>query len=389
MRALFHPASSRRRPRGRAVLLLGSGLFVLSAGIGCGDFTLFGEDEDEDINRAPVADALADNLSAAACSRETLNLDGRGSSDPDGDSLTYQWAFTQRPEGSAAALQNATQSQASFQPDEPGSYVVQLTVEDEGGLSGTDSVTVTARSDPLPDAGEDQQVSFGETVSLDGGDSLNPEEGCTPNGLSFGWSLTDPGGGQSDLGANAEASFVAELEGTYTATLTVENESGIDSDTVQITAGESALDALQGGPYLFTVEEVTDTMFGGILEGLSFPQTTVDVPTTDEVPVTRTISLSVPPSVTVQIVVDVDRENALDDFYTLAGTASGRVSLGSLACQMTTAECTGRMTPESATSVGASLTISNPEVTPEACAAFVNEQGTVAVSLSGGLQTGE
>jgi PKD repeat protein len=376
-----------RLPWGTA-LLLGGGLLVVAIGMGCGDFTLFGEDEDEDVNRAPVADALADKLSTAACNRETVNLDGRGSSDPDGDSLTYQWALTQRPEGSAAALQNATQSQASIQPDEPGSYVVQLTVKDEGGLSGTDSLTVTALSDPLAEAGDDQQVPFGETVSLDGGGSLNPQAGCTSDGLSFGWSLTDPGGGQTDLGADAEASFVADMEGTYTATLTVENESGTDADTVLIVASESALDALQGGPYLFTVEEVTDTMFGGILEGLSFPETTVDVPAADEVPVTRTVSLSVPPSATVQIVVEVDRENALDDFYTLTGTASGRVSLGSLVCQMTTADCSGRMTPESATSVGATLTIANPAFTGLLCAS-ADPGGTIEVILSGVLQAGQ
>jgi hypothetical protein len=56
-------------------------------------------------------------------------LDGYGY-DPDGDSITYQWRFSNTPDGSAALLQNANSNYSSFTLDQPGTYVVQLTVND-------------------------------------------------------------------------------------------------------------------------------------------------------------------------------------------------------------------------------------------------------------------
>jgi len=253
---------SRRRFSCRTVLLFGISLSILSFGIGCGDFTLFGDD---DSNQSPSADASADNATPLACQKDTVSLDGTGSSDPDEDSLSYLWEFSDRPEGSTVTIQSATASQASFQPDEAGSYTIDLTVEDEGGRSGTDSVTVTASSDPVADAGDDQQVSPGETVNLDGSGSVNSEEECTTDGLSFSWSLTDPDGGESNLGTDVQVTFDAEMEGKYTATLTVETDSASDSDVVEITVGGATLESLELGPYSFTVEEVTDTVFAGVV----------------------------------------------------------------------------------------------------------------------------
>lgn len=37
-----------------------------------------------------------------------VRLDGRASSDPDGDALSFQWSRTSRPTGSTAALANCT-----------------------------------------------------------------------------------------------------------------------------------------------------------------------------------------------------------------------------------------------------------------------------------------
>ena len=105
-----------------------------------------------------------------------MNLDGTESSDPDEDSLTYQWEITTRPTGSTAALQNATAvrrrlSSRTRQDRIPLNSRWKTTVD----APDTDSVTVTAGSGPVADAGADQQVSLGATVTLNGGDSVNPE----------------------------------------------------------------------------------------------------------------------------------------------------------------------------------------------------------------------
>jgi hypothetical protein len=46
-----------------------------------------------------------------------VTLDGAGSSDADGDPLTDRWSFISRPEGSSAALSNATASAPVFSAD--------------------------------------------------------------------------------------------------------------------------------------------------------------------------------------------------------------------------------------------------------------------------------
>jgi len=377
---------SRRRFSCRTVLLFGISLSILSFGIGCGDFTLFGDD---DSNQSPSADASADNATPLACQKDTVSLDGTGSSDPDEDSLSYLWEFSDRPEGSTVTIQSATASQASFQPDEAGSYTIDLTVEDEGGRSGTDSVTVTASSDPVADAGDDQQVSPGETVNLDGSGSVNSEEECTTDGLSFSWSLTDPDGGESNLGTDVQVTFDAEMEGKYTATLTVETDSASDSDVVEITVGGATLESLELGPYSFTVEEVTDTVFAGVVASVLEPGTeldgTLDMPSPDEVPVSRTVPLSHAGGSFGQAEVEIARATPGDNYYTLTGTPSATASFQGIQCEIEAA-CHGEMSPVTTTAVSVALTISNPTVTGHFLCNLADTEGTIEVTLSGELQ---
>jgi len=71
-------------------------------------------------------------------------LDSSGSSDPDGDPITYSWSFTSVPNTSTVTLSGETTVTPSFVPDLLGTYVVQLTVtDDKGKISDADSVTIT------------------------------------------------------------------------------------------------------------------------------------------------------------------------------------------------------------------------------------------------------
>jgi len=72
----------------------------------------------------------------------TINLDGSGSSDPDGDTITFSWSFTSVPNTSTVTLSGETTTTPSFVPDLVGTYDIQLTVSD-GRKTSTDSVTIT------------------------------------------------------------------------------------------------------------------------------------------------------------------------------------------------------------------------------------------------------
>ena len=89
-------------------------------------------------NLPPVANA---GNSQAVPLGTTVHLDGSGSSDPNGDPLTFQWSFVNKPPNSQTSLNDATSAAPWFTADWPGPYVVQLTVND-GQLNCDSPATV-------------------------------------------------------------------------------------------------------------------------------------------------------------------------------------------------------------------------------------------------------
>ena len=83
----------------------------------------------------------------AVTTGSTVQLNGAGSSDADGNPLTYAWSFVSKPAGSAAVLSNPSVVNPTFVADKSGSYVVQLIVNDGLVNSAPDTVTVTVMLD--------------------------------------------------------------------------------------------------------------------------------------------------------------------------------------------------------------------------------------------------
>ncbi len=184
-------------------------------------------------NVAPVARAGADQTGRIG---QVVLLDGSASSDVDGDPLTYRWSFTVRPDGSAATLAGTTTVGASFIPDLPGEYVVQLVVSD-GVLTGApDTLTVsTLNSVPVANAGSDQsELPVGAAVVLTGALSTDPDGQV----LTYRWSLLARPSGSGATLDNADSvtpGFTADVAGDYVAQLVV-SDGIVDSapDTVMI-----------------------------------------------------------------------------------------------------------------------------------------------------------
>ncbi len=89
------------------------------------------------VNQAPVANAGPDlTKRVGKANAASFTLDGRGSSDPDGVITAYAWSLGGSTVGTGATL-------AQTRP--AGTYVYTLTVTDDDGATGVDTVTVTVR----------------------------------------------------------------------------------------------------------------------------------------------------------------------------------------------------------------------------------------------------
>jgi len=132
-------------------------------------------------NQPPTADAGPDKTVYEGV---TVRLDGSNSSDPDpgGDSIaSYQWTQTA---GTSVTLDDPTIAQPTFTAPDVGvggeSLTFKLTVTDTFDLQDDDTCIVNVTFDnqpPTADAGIDQTVDEGVTLTLDGSNSSDPDTG--------------------------------------------------------------------------------------------------------------------------------------------------------------------------------------------------------------------
>jgi len=93
-------------------------------------------------NDPPAADAGPDQT---VFRNDTVVLDGSGSDDVDGDSLTYLWSFVSLPQGSLATISDPALVNPGFVPDVSGTYEIQLVANDGSLASVPDTVFITAK----------------------------------------------------------------------------------------------------------------------------------------------------------------------------------------------------------------------------------------------------
>lgn len=180
-------------------------------------------------NSAPVAQAGPDYASALG---NSFFLDASGSSDAEGDSLSFLWEVLADP--TVITIVDSSAAQTMITPLLPGTYTFLLHVSD-GTLSTTDEVTVLVTSEgsvaPIAMAGPPQTAAVGTSVRLDGSASLDADG----DALTYRWSVGNNPGEPVALSDSTAASpdFMPNLLGTYVFGLIVDD--GVSSSLLDTT----------------------------------------------------------------------------------------------------------------------------------------------------------
>lgn len=170
---------------------------------GCGE-----EKIDAVENKAPVAVIVGANAASAG---GVLDLAGSGSSDEDGDVVEFAWDFGDGSNGAGVTTQHIFNS--------AGTFTITLTVTDDDGATGVDTLDVVV-DDNVPPVAVLEAVddgSVGVNVHFDGAGSTDIDGTV----VSFAWEFGD---GSTATGPTFDHAFAAA--GTFTVVLTVTDDKG-------------------------------------------------------------------------------------------------------------------------------------------------------------------
>ncbi len=188
---------------------------------------------------APIANAGNDTTITLPVN--SVKLDGTKSYDPDGPIVSYSWFQSSGASGVTIVNANTSTPTVVGLPS-AGSYTFVLTVMDNAGLTGSDSVTVTLNAGSggpgneatlTANAGKDTVVALPvSNLALDGSGST--DAGGTI--ISYAWSQLSGPAGSVLTSANSAVCPVDSLQiGNYVFQLTVTDDHGNTStDTVTV-----------------------------------------------------------------------------------------------------------------------------------------------------------
>ena len=176
------------------------------------------------VNATPKAMATASATSGTAPLAVTFN--GLGSTDADGDALTYAWDLD-----GDKLLDDSTAAQPSFNYTTPGTHTATLKVTDTKGASSTATVAITVNATPKAVATASMTSGTAPLVVAFNGLASTDADG---DALTYAWDLD--GDTLLDDSMAPQPAFVYTTQGTYTVTLKVNDTKGASSTaTVAIT----------------------------------------------------------------------------------------------------------------------------------------------------------
>ncbi len=187
-------------------------------------------------NKPPTANAGPDQTIILPIN--SVNLAGSGT-DSDGTVSAYQWIKISGPAG--GTITNSNSASTSVTGLAQGVYNLELTVTDNDGAVGKDTMKVTVNSatnqPPTANAGPDQTITLPtNTVNLSG-------VGTDPDGTvsSYKWAkISGPTGCTISNINSASTSVTGLTQGVYNLELTVtDNNGAVGKDTIKITVNSA------------------------------------------------------------------------------------------------------------------------------------------------------
>ena len=186
-------------------------------------------------NNPPVAEAGEDQTAYALAE---MIFDGSQSIDPDGTIISWEWDFGEFPPMPVVKDENgnippnpdyASGEILTHTYSKPGAFTVTLVVTDDNGDYSVDTCVVNILNNPpVAEAGQDQAVHLGDSVTFDGTGSFDVDDAI----VDYYW---DFGDGQS-CGYGPSPVYAYSELGTYTVTLEVFDKYGAsDTDTMTVT----------------------------------------------------------------------------------------------------------------------------------------------------------
>ena len=175
-------------------------------------------------NVPPVADA---GPTRSVDLGDVVSLDGTESYDTDGTITEWEWDCTSH---GYVTLENDDGPTPSFTSEQEGEHLFTLRVKDDDNeWSSISEVTVdvinpTVHSPPIADAGEDLDAYAGDTVTLDGTGSRDPDGAI----VEYMWACTSHTVTLQDDDTD-EPSFTPNSEDEYVFTLVVKDDLGLSS----------------------------------------------------------------------------------------------------------------------------------------------------------------
>lgn len=192
------------------------------------------------VNKVPVARAGNDiNITLPA---NSVQLDGRGSSDPDGSIKGYTWKKVSGPAGGTVGSPSSGLTQVNSLL--AGAYTFELTVTDNSGATASDRVSVTVAPEPVNDpplakAGNDITITLPvSSTQLNGSSSSDPDGSIK----AYAWKqlsgpstikITSPGANITGVSGFIQGSYSFELKVT-------DNRNATAADRVTVTVNKAA-----------------------------------------------------------------------------------------------------------------------------------------------------